>query len=410
MRIRGERAVSGDLSPSPASSNGSRPRTYLPFVNNFCPRRSVETSRYGNYFLANGWRPTRRLEKADLIFIYTCGCFNSSEKRTLNTIRQALARKKPGAEVVVTGCLLKIHPEVLGGDYRLLPLEEINALDGIIDARVRLGSVPEANRIHPIRDLISTRDFLVKKFKMDFELTSLFASKVRSLFLGRTKYRGTWNIRIATGCLGNCSYCAVKFAGGRVKSKAPEAVVEEFSRGLRLGEKTFVLINNDTGSYGQDIGTDIVSLMERLLDFEGDYKIRLIDLNPRWLVRYFDRWRPLLRKHASKIAYMSMPVQSGSERILKLMRRPYTARDIRECFHALKKDSPGLVINTHFIVGFPGETDRDFADSLALAREFDFGRLSIHPYHDRPRTESSTMPDKVPGPVMFRRYRALLSI
>ena len=384
-------------------------KKFMVYVNNFCPRRSLDTSRYYNYFLANGWSPANHIKNADVIFIYSCGCFKSSEKRTLNTIKTALEKKNPQAEIVVTGCLLKINPEVLNGPYTLLKNEEIDALDSLIHAEHKLATIPDANHIHPMKDLISPRAFLIKKFKMDVAFSRLFLNKVRSLFFGRTKYKKTWNIKIAEGCMGNCSYCAVKFAAGRVKSKPLERIVDEFKQGVQQGEKTIVLINTDVGSYGQDIGTNLVELMRRLFEIDGDYKIRFIDFNPRWLIRYYDEWLPLFLKNRDKIAYLSMPVQSASDRMLRLMRRPYTIDGIKHCFTDLKKHIPELVINTHFIVGFPGESDRDFELTLDFARSFDFGRISIHPYHDRPNTESSEMPDKVSDETKFKRYRALLS-
>jgi len=382
-------------------------KKFLLYVNNFCPRRSLDTSRFYEYFLANGWQPTSHIKEADLIFIYSCGVFNSSEKRTLNTINKVLKKKSPHSKIVVSGCLVKIHRKVLHGNYIILGTEEINALDEIIDAKIKIETIPDTNHIYPIKDLISPRQFLIKKFKMDFNLDSFFFKKVKSLFFGRTKYKKTWSIKIAEGCLGNCSYCALKFAAGRIKSKNPDTIIEEFNQGLKRDQKTFVLINTDVGSYGRDIGTNIVELLKRMFAIKGDYKIRLIDFNPRWLVRYFDKLLPLLKKHSHKVAYMSMPIQSGSDRILRLMKRPYKISDIKATFSGLKAQIPGLVINTHFIVGFPGETNQDFEQTQKLAQMFDFGRISVHPYHDRPNTKSSKIPDKVPEKVIFKRYRAL---
>ena len=384
-------------------------KKFIPFVNNFCPRRSLETSRYYNYFLENEWKPTQRMEKADLIFIFSCGCFNSSEKRTLNTIKMALEKKATHAKIIVTGCLIKINRKVLNGSYTILPTEELDTLDKIIGAQKKLKTIPDANRIYPIKDLISPRDFLIKKFKMDVEFSSLFFQKVKSLFFGRTKYKKTWNIRIAEGCLGNCSYCALRFAAGRVKSKSLDIIAQEFKNGVQQGEKTFALINTDVGSYGQDIGTNFAELMERIFAIDGQYQIRIIDFNPRWLIQYYNKLFQLFRKNKEKIAYLSMPVQSASNRILGLMRRPYKIEDIQSCFRDLKKHIPELVINTHFIIGFPGETEQDFAQTLRFAQSFDFGRISIHPYNDRPGTEASRLPEKVPDEIKFKRYRALLS-
>ena len=384
-------------------------KKFIPFVNNFCPRRSLDTSRFVNYFIANGWQPTRHISEADLIFIYSCGCFMSSEKRTLNTIRTAMEQKSPQAKIVVTGCLIKINKDVLRGDYEVLPVEKFNDLDAIITAKQKLESFTDANIIHPMRDLISPRKFLVNKFKMDVEFSRLFFRKVKSLFFGRTKYKNTWNIKIANGCMGDCTYCAVRIAAGRVKSKAPDEVIREFKQGLKQGADTFVLINNDVGSYGQDIGTNIAELLQILLAVDGAFKLRIIDLNPRWLIRYFDILLPLLKRHQDKIAYLSMPVQSGSNRMLEKMHRHYTIEEITHCFSTLQTEIPGLVINTHFIVGFPGETEHDFQLTREFAQSIKFGRISIHPYNDRPKTPSSRMEGKVDQKTIFKRYRALLS-
>ncbi|MBD3413437.1 MAG: radical SAM protein, partial [Candidatus Aminicenantes bacterium] len=305
------------------SDSHQKKKKFIPFVNNFCPRRSLDTSRFYNYFLANGWLPTNRIERSDLVFIYSCGCFKSSEKRSLNTIKTALEKKQPHTEIIVTGCLLKINGKALNGKYKIVPIEEVDVLDSIIGARNNLESIPDANSIYPMKDLISPKEFLIKKFKMDVEFSSLFFKKVRSLFLGRTKYKKTWNIKIADGCLGNCSYCAIRFAAGKVKSKAPDVIIHEFEQGVNQGEKTFVLINNDVGSYGQDIGTNFSELLEQLFSIQGLYKIRILDFNPRWLIQYHDTLLPLFKKNREKIAFLSMPVQSASDRILRLMRRPY---------------------------------------------------------------------------------------
>jgi tRNA A37 methylthiotransferase MiaB len=128
------------------------------------------------------------------------------------------------------------------------------------------------------------------------------------------------------------------------------------------------------------------------------------------LIQYHDTLLPLFKENKQRIAYLSMPVQSASDRILHLMRRPYQISDIKACFNDLKKNIPEIPINTHFIVGFPGETDEDFEKTREFAESFDFGRISIHPYNDRPKTDSSKMPEKVSEQTKFRRYRSLLSL
>ena len=156
---------------------------------------------------------------------------------------------------------------------------------------------------------------------------------------------------LGEGCLANCSYCAIKKAKGGLESKPLEEIVEDFKQGLAQGYKRFILTADDTGAYGQDLKTDLPTLIEKLLEVEGDYRLNIYHLEPNWLIKYFDYFLKVF--DTDKIDVIFAPMQSGSNRILKAMRRPYTAEDYIACIKALRQKLPSLKIWNQFIVGFP---------------------------------------------------------
>jgi MiaB/RimO family radical SAM methylthiotransferase len=210
---------------------------------------------------------------------------------------------------------------------------------------------------------------------------------------------------LGEGCLSNCSYCAIKKAKGALESKPLMEIVEDFKQGLAQGHKRFILTADDTGAYGQDIKTDLPTLIEKLLEVKGDYKLNIYHLEPNWLIKYFDYFLKVF--DTDKIDVIFAPMQSGSNRILKAMRRPYTAEDYITCIKALREKLPSLKIWNQFIVGFPGETDDDHADSIKVLDQVSFNVVQAFEYSDRPGTAASKMENKTPPDVMKKRLKQI---
>jgi len=378
-----------------------------------CSRRPLQRGRYHDYLLANGWRPVDSVQEADLILIYTCGGFQETEDRGLATIARVRKVKRKSARLVITGCLLKIHPAALGSDPDLIPPEKLEALDDIISARVPLAEIPEPHTPPPLFDFDPPsrfrrlRDSL--RFSPEFLLrglrTGIRLFQRRNLPQAMPEKR--WYLRIARGCIGRCSYCAIKIACGRLRSRPPEVVLEEFRRGREKGFRDFVILAEDTGCYGLDIGTDITSLLEEITAEPGDYRLIIKDFNPGRLIRDRERLISLFERRRDRLRDIRMPIQSGSDRILARMRRPYRIDAIRDALRELWERVPGFPVFTHFIVGFPGETAEDFSATEALMREFDFADTQIYIYEARPGTEASGFENQVPARVKRDRKRRL---
>ncbi|MFH1638008.1 MAG: tRNA (N(6)-L-threonylcarbamoyladenosine(37)-C(2))-methylthiotransferase [Candidatus Woesearchaeota archaeon] len=196
-------------------------------------------------------------------------------------------------------------------------------------------------------------------------------------------------IPICSGCLGSCAYCSVRLIKGDLLSFPQEQIVEEAEQAIKEGCKELWITAQDTGAYGKDISTDITELLSQLLTIKGDFKIRLGMANPQYIKPLLPKLIPLL-KSKKMFRFLHIPVQSGNNRILKLMKRKYNIKGYKEIIKELKK-VPGITIATDIIVGFPTETKKEYEDSLKLIKETKPDVLNISRYYPQPGTEGKAM-------------------
>jgi MiaB/RimO family radical SAM methylthiotransferase len=365
-----------------------------------CPRRAVDSQKIADYLEINNLKYTQEVKQADLIIVSTCAALKSREDLSKTAVTWYQEQKHRDAKIVVAGCLGKINPEVKKefDDVVFISPREIDHLDDLIGAKTRFKDIPDPNQIgsFPLfpdkRERQAKDDRLNKRLDLAYEKEDLFT------------------LRIATGCLGNCSYCAVKFAVGQLESKPLDTIVSEFKSGLNQGFEHFVLIAGDVGCYGVDIGISVVDLLSALFAIEGSYKIIIKEFNAQWIVKYFDDLLDFFKQHYHKIDYIVVPVQSASNRILRLMKRPYTIEDVKKYLNIIKTEVPGLQISTHIMVGFPGETDEDFKESIDFIREYEFPFVDIYAYDDRPNTAASQMDGKLPPDIVEQRVAAVKKV
>jgi MiaB/RimO family radical SAM methylthiotransferase len=365
-----------------------------------CPRRAVDSQKIADYLETNNIKYTQDVKKADLIIVSTCAALKSREDLSKTAVTWYQEQKHRDAKIVVAGCLGKINPEVKKefDEVAFISPREIDNLDDLIAAKVRFKDIPDPNQIgsfplFPVkRERQAKGDRLNKRLDLAYEKKDLFT------------------LRIATGCLGNCSYCAVKFAVGQLESKPLDTIVDEFKNGLDQGFEHFVLIAGDVGCYGVDIGISVVELLSALFAVEGSYKIIIKEFNAQWIVKYFQDLLDLFKQHYEKIDYIVVPVQSASNRMLRLMKRPYTIEDVKKYLNIIKSEVPALQISTHIMVGFPGETEEDFKESIDFIKEYEFPFVDIYAYDDRPNTAASQMDGKVAPEIIEQRVVAVKKI
>jgi tRNA A37 methylthiotransferase MiaB len=384
-----------------------------------CPRAQVDTARLFEYFRANGWDVGDPIEEADMVVVTTCGFCQDYEDHSLQLLESTDRRRKEGSRLVVVGCLAGINEERLRGTFDADIVSPMNAtdLDAVIGATVPLEDIDDPNLIEPIIGRASRcfdeeerrgQETFVRfglRWAYDaFGVKALIARARRKDQTGApAPANRVYSLRVAQGCMGECTYCAIKFACGPLKSKPLDRVLAEFDRGLRAGYTEFTLIAQDLGSFGQDLGITIVDLLEGLLARPDDFRLTLLDFDPRWLIEYQAALVPLLASNRSRIRRMLVPLQSGSERVLESMRRGHTARNAREALLAVRAACPGIILETHMLLGFPGESEQDFQDTVALLQAIRFDSFAAYDYEDRPGTVASQMAAKVPRKVIKSR-------
>lgn len=400
-------------------------RAYI--FNTGCIRRALDLTRIYKYLIRNGWAFTNNLSRADLVVISTCGAVQDDEDLSLSALRYAVKKKSKSAKVIITGCLPIINPdkiqEIQGLDhYEFVPTRNLEKFDAVLNSKVKLEEIPEANMVtnegslfdYVIGYRMFRRSFFLDVYKKlsikrNFVRSIVFLSETlnsikRKLGLrARQKIIPYYNIRIGEGCLFACSFCCIRFATGRLKSKPIEEIVDEFKKGLKKGHKLFQLVCEDVGCYGIDIGTTFPTLLRRLLAIEGDYQLILIDFGGHWLVKYYDELLLLFMENPDKLRELYVSLQSGSDKILRAMNRPEKIEDVKAKLLELKKKLPHLTLRTTVIVGFPGETEEDFKETLKVLQEIDFSVVELNKYSDRPNTVASRMSDKVPQEIIDRR-------
>jgi tRNA A37 methylthiotransferase MiaB len=384
-----------------------------------CPRAQVDTARVRAYVNANGWSMTDRLEDADVVMVTTCGFNADSEVRSLSVLDSADARRKQGSRLIILGCLAEIDSKTLEARYdaALVPPVRSSDLDRITGARVRLADVPDPNVIEPHIEEASRHFDDTVRHPMDGRARAHLRKVMATCGLDERRWRrgldrglaamlrreSVYSIRVAEGCLGECTYCAIRFAAGPLRSKPLQEVLTEFDSGLACGFTHFKFIAGDLGCYGQDIGTNIAELLTAVMERPGDFEVTLLDFDLKWFIAYGAALISLLARNQKRVRALLVPVQSGSELVLGRMRRGHTAGDARRVLTELRQACPDIALETHVLVGFPGETDRDFQDTIDLLRAVRFDRVEFYDYEDRPNTQASAMPAKIPASVIRAR-------
>jgi tRNA A37 methylthiotransferase MiaB len=367
------------------------------------------------YFTVNGWNLTTNIGQADIVLVGSCGFQQMCEDISVRYIEIVNRKKRACAPMVVFGCLPAINSARLAENFNCVALKGNNfsRLDDLIGARVKFTQIEPPHDLKEYekkyRKCFTRLETLIAKF----EVSKFFAGECVSAFglpTGNQRlldgYEKVYHIKVADGCREQCSYCAIRFAEGDLCSKPKEKILSELEEGLAAGYRVFNLIGTDVGAWGQDRGTNIAGLLGEMAGRPEEFKILFSDFHPRWLVLYFNELFPIFTSHSEHFGFLGFPIQSGSDRVLRLMRRNYLIAEVEKALRAFQESAPGLQMTTHMQVGFPGETEEDFAQTVGFMKRVRFGRVSLYMYSDRPGTAASTLADKIPGPVIKRRFQA----
>lgn len=352
---------------------------------------------------ANEWVVTKDPDQADVIVVSTCGFSLEQEEYELETIRKMGLRKKPGCELIVAGCLPEISKEKLQAVFNgpTVPTDDISRFDQLMGFEK---SVAEFDN-HHVSEAEYDADPRIHRFFRARRLCEKLGQWLPGIRVPRVLWtvpsEKWWCVRCAMGCTGNCSYCGIRHAHGKLRSEPMDKLVEEVMSGVRRGYREIALTGEDLGGWGVDIGSSLAELLDRLMCQPGNFAINLRFVDPYWLCRLKPRLHAAFR--TGRIRAFCAPAQSGSNRILKAMNRRYTFELVKDTVNWAVRTGVGMISN-NIIVGFPGETEEDLEQSLRLIHEVDYGMHMVFRYEDRPGTKASQLPDKIPAAEIERRY------
>ena len=373
-----------------------------------CRPRRLDASKLKNFFEKNNFKVTLIPKKADIIIFNSCAFIESQERYSLRRIEQL--QMKYNAELIVTGCIKNINPDGLkkifsGESFTPSDLDSIDKL--FPSFKYKFSELEDSNKLfYEIMSEEKTIRYiynLLIRFKSFFRLNKYFSQNFLSYITDKLKTRKMWNIRISWGCSKSkpCTFCTIWNSVGKFRSKPLDICIKECKRGVKNGYDSFKITGIDTGAYGIDIGKSFPCLLNEIIDIEGVKRIEIEGMNPKWLIKYLDELVPLIKK--GKIKSIESGVQSGSDRILKLMNRQSTSEQMKESFSSIKKTYPGISLKAHVIVGFPSETKTDIIKTLNLIKECGFDSVWIYPFHAKKRTPAYKMEEKIPREIIQKR-------
>ncbi|MCB1110275.1 MAG: 30S ribosomal protein S12 methylthiotransferase RimO [Chlamydiia bacterium] len=359
----------------------------LYFISLGCPRNRVDTEVMLGILLKAGYEPSESLEEADYLVINTCGFLEAAREESLQTIGEMYAERKEGAKIIVTGCMVQSHGH------------EIQKHFPDIDYLLGSGDVEGILRA-------------IESKKQGIEVTSarsyLEAGEVPRTLSTPSHYA---YLKIAEGCKKRCAYCIIPKIKGPLRSKSLDRIVKEFRTLRAQGVHEIILIAQDLGDWGKDQGykrsEGLIKVLETLLQEEGDFWLRLLYLYPDEITPSLIQ---LMKSDPRICPYLDMPIQHVNNEMLKAMHRATSKEAIIHSLELLRMEIPDITIRTSFIVGFPGETDKQFQELLEFVEKYPIDNVGIFQYSREPGSYAADLPDQIPEVVKAKRQKKLAKV
>lgn len=339
-----------------------------------CRTNQYESQAYQDQLHTLGYTPAEDGEQADICIVNTCTVTESADSSSRHEIRQ-LARKHAGAKLVVTGCFAERQPDLVG------------SIEGVTHVVANKDKESLLSQVLPDVDL---PEFSIQRFEAH---TRAF-------------------VKVQDGCNSFCTYCIIPYVRGRSRSRTLQEVVDEVKNLVDNGFKEVVLTGINIGDFDGNPpeGTPpdrLVDLVRAVDAVPGLERLRVSSIDPDEVDD--DLMEAII--HGKRTCHsMHIVLQSGSNVVLKRMNRKYTRQIFMETVDRLRQASPDFTFTTDIIVGFPGETDADFEDTLAVMREVKFAKVHMFPYSERPRTRAASMPNKVPQELIKARKQEVMRL
>ncbi len=336
-----------------------------------CKLNFSETSTIGNEFLGKGFDIVEFKDKADIYVFNTCTVTENAEKECRQLVRRAL-RQNPQAYIIVTGCYAQLRPEEIAGiegvDLVLGSSEKFNLFDYVNEFEKK-----ELACIH-----VSPTDNLINQFGTAHSTDA--DSRTRAYF------------KIQDGCDYKCTFCTIPLARGGSRSMNPDQLLSEFKKLVSSGYKEIILTGVNVGDYGKAFDVKLYDVLSRMAEVPGDFRIRISSIEPNLLS---DEILNLTAGSKKMCSHFHIPLQSGSSKVLKLMRRRYGVELYSDLIYKAAEKIDDLGIGVDVIVGSPGETEDDFMETYNFIKELPVSYLHVFTYSERPNTKAIEMDGSV---------------
>lgn len=325
---------------------------------------------------------------ADVYVVNTCTVTHLSDRKSRQMIRHA-ARENPAATIVVCGC------------YAQTAKAELEALD---EVDLIIGT----NERHKVVEAVETfrQDHVKTAYMADDEELFYYEDLPHERVSGMTRAY----VKIQEGCDQFCAYCAIPYARGPLRSRSEQDTIDEINMLVERGYKEVILTGIHIGAYGRgvkDETCDLTGLCRRILDETAIERLRIGSLEG---IEVTDALIEMIASDERMAKHLHLPLQSGCDRTLSAMRRPYDTEQFREMMRRIRGKVPNIAITTDLMVGFPGETDEDFKESLAFCNDIAFSAMHIFKYSMRSGTPAAAMPDQIDPQIKERRAKQMADV
>lgn len=352
-----------------------------------CKVNHYETEAIWQLFKANGYDRVEYEQPSDVYVINTCTVTNTGDKKSRQVIRRAI-RKNPDAVICVTGCYAQTSPaEIMA----------IPGVDIVVGTQDRTKMLDYIEQYRQERQPINGVTNIMKNRVYEELDVPAFTDRTRA------------SLKIQEGCNNFCTFCIIPWARGLMRSRDPEEVIRQAQQLVEAGYKEIVLTGIHTGGYGEDMKDYNLAML--LTDLEekvkGLKRIRISSIEASQLT---DEVIEVIDRSKMVVNHLHIPLQSGSNTVLKRMRRKYTMEFFAVRLEKLKKALPGLAVTSDVIVGFPGETEEEFMETYNFIREQKFSELHVFPYSKRTGTPAARMDDQVDEEIKNERVHRLISL
>lgn len=390
------------------------PRKKVGMISLGCAKNLVDAEIMLGGVVAHGMEVTADAEEADVLIVNTCAFIDSAKEESVEAIldahQQRGLRRRPGQKLIVSGCMAQRFSSELAREMpevdAFLGLDQITGVGEVIAQLFQRPSPVHNDGWEPL-NLVTRKPVYIP----DWDTPRFRLTPAHTVFT-----------KIAEGCNHPCSFCVIPQMRGRHRSRSIESVVAEVRTLVAGGVKEINLISQDTTYYGMDLwsakagprqqvdssqGPTIVRLLRELQKIEGDFWIRLLYTHP---AHWSDELIQCIAECDKVARYIDMPLQHIHPRMLELMRRETSSEHIENLMGRIRAGIPGIAIRTTFIVGFPGETEEEFAYLLDFIERMRFERLGVFTYSQEEGSRAAKMADQVPTKTRQARYRRAMKL